>query len=280
MQRITAILPGETGQYRHARKRAIAAHRPRAGFTLIELLVVIAIIAILAAMLLPALAKAKERAKRAQCLSNLRQLAVGMTMYALDNLDQVVRARQIPGGNLFVQNCLNPPEAAASATIGLKVNTNTLTVWTCPNRPGLPIYEATFPQWVIGYHYYGGITSWLNPAGTFPSRSPVKLASSKAVWVLASDPVMKVNGSWGGQESGRQFVYANMPQHRSGSARSPDGGNQVFADGSARWIRFETMFYFTTWAVGTRDAFFYQESGDFDSALVAALPRLAATKWK
>jgi len=247
-----------------------AGQKERRGFTLIELLVVIAIIAILAAMLLPALSAAKEKGKRALCLNNLRQIGIGTAVYALDSQDFVVSARNIPGSSpeRFVQIAINPPDARAAATVGLTVQTNN--IWTCPNRPGFPTYENEYPQYNIGFQYFGGIKGWLTRGYDGPSRSPVKTTLSKPHWVLAADATVKVLNVWGGVD--RDVAYANIPPHIGQRGKLPAGGNQLYIDGSGEWVRAEKMYGLHTWGdPASRLGYFYQNDVDFPAALKAVL---------
>ncbi len=79
--------------------------RKDAGFTLVELLVVIAIIGILAALLLPALSRAKGAAQRADCLNHLRQISLGVHLYAADNGDTLPAAPNVTGDTLGTNDC-------------------------------------------------------------------------------------------------------------------------------------------------------------------------------
>ncbi len=232
--------------------------RSRLAFTLIELLVVIAIIAILAALLLPALAGAKERAQRVACVNNLRQFMMATHMYANDNEQRLpsgasesttpdgvsddsipvfsglIRTQMIQyAGNYKVLGCPN-----------LKAPFNTETGW----------YHETY-GFVLGYNYLGGHahTPWAVPANGEAWFSPQKLTDTSTN-LGPSTPLITDMNDWspgygsaiaphtakGPIALGSDF-NTDDPQGQNSANLGSLGGNVGLMDGSVSWKGIKSM---------------------------------------
>ncbi len=187
----------------------------RRGFTLIELLVVIAIIAILAAILFPVFARARAKAIQNTCLSNVKQINLGLMMYVQDN-DQFFPPDS-RGGGCTTGNWVN-------AVVPYIKNTQ---IWACPEDRtkaaygSVPVVSYGIPG---GYKYTSGLYYWADctAACLLWFQNPVGMIT------IAEFP-----GNWGfgvGYGVDQQHNLANCPWNHNG------GMNLGFADGHVKWM--------------------------------------------
>jgi prepilin-type N-terminal cleavage/methylation domain-containing protein len=223
-----------------------SARRRSFAFTLIELLVVIAIIAILVALLLPALSGAKEQARRTSCRSSMRQLTLGVLMYADDN------EQFLPTG-ASNKSALDDhlPVISTVTSNAIVEYSGTDKMAYCPSFADYFVrrhFSAAFDEieygYVVGYNYHGGHinTPWPPITGTAQWISPQRLTDDPQL-VLISDM-----NDWSpgyGQtfvphgKTGPVMEGIDAANPTAGGAR-PDaigaaGGNIGLLDGSISW---------------------------------------------